>query len=78
MTDTHVQKTMESCAKVRAALELFKAQGCEMVVNCGDIADRFYPQWYDEVCKLRERVFGDPKSARRSAPAMTLWEVRGP
>ena len=37
---------MESCAKVRAALELFKAQGCEMVVNCGDIADQHFPEGY--------------------------------
>ena len=46
MTDTHVGTTMDSCAKVRAALQLFKAKGAEMVVNCGDIADQHYPDGY--------------------------------
>ena len=46
VTDTHVGTTMESCARVRAALELFKKKGVEMVVNCGDIADRHYPDGY--------------------------------
>ncbi|MBQ6341170.1 MAG: hypothetical protein IJI36_18695, partial [Kiritimatiellae bacterium] len=35
VTDTHVGTTMESCVRVRAALELFKQKGVEMVVNCG-------------------------------------------
>ena len=46
MTDTHIGTTMESCLRVKAALELFKAQGAEMVVNCGDVADRHYPEGY--------------------------------
>ena len=46
MTDTHVGMTLESCSRVKAALELFKAKGAEMVINCGDIADRHYPAGY--------------------------------
>ena len=46
VTDTHVGTTPESCSRVKAALELFKAKGAEMVINCGDIADRHYPEGY--------------------------------
>ncbi len=56
MTDTHVYDELESCSRVKAALELFKAQGAEMVINCGDIADwhcpegyRFYRQTFNSV-----------------------------
>ena len=57
MTDTHIGKTIESCSRVRQALELFKSKGCDMVIHCGDIADWHYPtgyaayrQVFDEVC----------------------------
>ena len=46
MTDTHVEATVESCALVRKALELFKAKGVDAIVNNGDIADRFNPAGY--------------------------------
>lgn len=46
MTDTHIGKTLESCSRVKAALELFKSKGVEMVINCGDLADRHYPDGY--------------------------------
>ena len=62
MTDTHVGTTMESCARVRAALELFKKKGVEMVVNCGDIADRHYPDGYRFYRKTVNEVYPDPAS----------------
>ena len=62
MTDTHVGTTMESCARVKAALQLFKAQGVEMVVNCGDIADRHYPDGYRCYRKTVNEVYPDPAS----------------
>lgn len=46
MTDTHVGETIESCARLRSAFELFKSKKAEMVINCGDIADKFYPSGY--------------------------------
>lgn len=46
MTDTHVGPTLESCSRVKAALELFKAKGVEMILNCGDLSDRHYPDGY--------------------------------
>ena len=33
MTDTHVGKTVESCGRVKLALELFRDKGCELVIN---------------------------------------------
>ncbi len=62
MTDTHVGTTMESCSRVRAALELFKARGAEMVVNCGDIANRHYPDGYRCYRKVVNEVYPDPAS----------------
>ncbi len=62
MTDTHIGNTMESCSRVRAALELFKAHGAEMVVNCGDIADRHYPDGYRCYRKIVNEVYPDQAS----------------
>ena len=62
VTDTHVGTTMESCVRVRAALELFKQKGVEMVVNCGDIADKHYPDGYRYYRKTVNEVYPDPKS----------------
>ena len=62
VTDTHVGTTMESCVRVRAALELFKQKGVEMVVNCGDIADHHYPDGYRCYRKTVNEVYPDPKS----------------
>ena len=62
VTDTHVGTTMESCVRVRAALELFKQKGVEMVVNCGDIADHHYPDGYRCYRKTVNEVYPDPTS----------------
>lgn len=59
VTDTHVKKTMASCATVRAALELFKAQGAEMVINCGDIADQHFPDGYRCYRRTVNEVYPD-------------------
>lgn len=62
VTDTHVQKTMASCVKVRAALELFKEQGVEMVINCGDIADHHFPEGYRCYRRTVNEVYPDAAS----------------
>ena len=58
MTDTHVGKTVESCGRVRQALELFKAKGAEMIINNGDIADWHYPTGYQAYRQVSEEVYG--------------------
>ena len=58
MTDTHVGKTVASCARVRKALELFKEKGAELIINNGDIADWHYPTGYQAYRQVSEEVFG--------------------
>ena len=57
MTDTHVGETVASCGRVRLALELFKAQDCELVINNGDIADWHYPSGYEAYRQVFDDVF---------------------
>ena len=72
-TDTHFGRPdVKGVERVEKAWNLFKRMGCGLIANCGDIADRFYPQWYEEACKLRERVFTDSKTAPRE-----VWVYAG-
>ena len=57
MTDTHVGKTVESCIRVRRALELFRDQGAELVINNGDIADHHYPTGYRAYRQVFNEVY---------------------
>ena len=58
MTDTHVGKTVASCGRMKMALELFKAQGAELIINNGDIADWHYPTGYQAYRQVSEEVYG--------------------
>lgn len=62
ITDTHVGPTLGSCSRVRAAFTLFKSKGVEMVINCGDIADRHYPQGYRFYRQTVNEVYPEPAS----------------
>ncbi|MBR6586316.1 MAG: metallophosphoesterase family protein [Kiritimatiellae bacterium] len=61
MTDTHVHKTMESCSRVRAACELFAKHEVDLVVNCGDIAELYYPTGFQSLRKVYSESFRDRK-----------------
>ena len=65
VSDTHVGETVESCARVRAALEIFRREGAALVCNLGDIADHHYPQGYRSYRAVFNEVFGAnrPKEA---------------
>ena len=65
MTDTHVVGKIESLARVRMALELFKAKGVEMIINNGDIADRHIPEAYRLYRKVTNEVFPDAATRPR-------------
>lgn len=56
-TDTHVKTTMASCSRVRAACELFAKHGVDLVVNCGDIADLYYPTGFQALRKVYDETF---------------------
>ena len=57
VTDTHVKRTYESCAKVKLACDLFARKGVDVFVNCGDIADLYYPEAYPILKKLTDSAF---------------------
>ena len=63
VTDTHVRETRKSCERVELAYRLFKEHGVEMIVNCGDIADKFYPKAYAHYCDIRRETYPDPATA---------------
>ena len=46
ITDTHVKPDVKSVEKLRAALELFKREKVDVVINLGDVADKFHPEAY--------------------------------
>lgn len=45
-TDTHVTPNPKSVDRLRAALKLFKEQQVDVVINMGDVADKFHPEAY--------------------------------
>ena len=65
VTDTHVRETRKSCERVELAYRLFKEHGVEMIVNCGDIADKFYPKGYALYSAIRRETYPDPATAPR-------------
>lgn len=75
MTDTHVLTTMESCSRVRAALELFKAKGVEMVINCGDLADNHYPDGYRCYRKTVDSVYPDKASRPKEVYVYAFHDI---
>lgn len=66
VTDTHVKRTRESCDRVRLACELFAERNVDLVVNCGDIADRHYPEAYPILRELTDAAFP-------SKPPRKIW-----
>ena len=63
MTDTHIGETAESCAHVRKAFELFRAQKADLVVNLGDIANDHFPSGYRHYRNIFNKVFPEPRPA---------------
>ena len=63
VTDTHVRETRESCERVARAYRLFKREKVGMIVNCGDIADKFYPKGYALYSAIRRETYPDPAAA---------------
>ncbi len=57
VTDTHVNRTRESCALVKAACDLFAAHDVDIFVNCGDIADHYYPEAYPILKEITDGAF---------------------
>ena len=70
MSDTHLDPSTDSCVRVRAAYEFFKATGVSLIANLGDIADRHYPEAYRAYRQVRETVYPDAASRPKE---VFLW-----
>lgn len=57
LTDTHVLETVESCARVRKALELFRSKNVELIVHTGDVANAHYPNGYRAYAQVFAETF---------------------
>lgn len=57
VTDTHVNRTRKSCALVQKACDLFAKRNVDLVVNCGDIADLYYPEAYPILKEITDGAF---------------------
>ena len=57
VTDTHVKRTRESCDLVKKACDLFAEKGIDIFINCGDIADHYYPEAYPILKELTDTAF---------------------
>ena len=63
MTDTHIGQTAESCAHVRKAFEIFRAQKADLVIHLGDIANDHSPSGYRHYRRIFNEVFPEPRPA---------------
>lgn len=63
-SDTHVTKSIDSFSRVKQALALFKAKGCELVVHCGDIAESHRPAAYATYRRVFDKAFADGPKPR--------------
>lgn len=64
MSDTHVNARPESCDRVRAALKLFREKGVAVVINNGDIANRFDPAAYRAYRQVFDEVYAQGPKPR--------------
>ncbi len=81
MTDTHIGKTRESCARVKMALELFRKFDVDAVINNGDIADHYYPTGYEAYRAIMDETFADAKKKPQEIYAWAwhdVYEWNGP
>lgn len=61
MSDTHVGTTYEKCWKLKKSVELFKREGCDLIVNGGDIADSNTPTGYAAIRRIYDETFAGQK-----------------
>ncbi len=57
VTDTHVARTRASCELVKKACDLFAEKGIDIFINCGDIADHYYPEAYPILKEITDGAF---------------------
>lgn len=57
ITDTHVTPDIGSCRTLEKAFRLFKVHGVDMIVHCGDIADRHAEKAYENYRRTIRKVY---------------------
>lgn len=75
VTDTHVRERRKSCERVELAYRLFKEKGVDMIVNCGDIADRFYPKGYKHYSDVRRETYPDAATAPKELYVFAYHDI---
>ena len=65
ITDTHIGKTKESCARVKLAYELFRELSVDMYANVGDIADHHFPTGYAAYREVIEEAYAGVPAEKR-------------
>lgn len=63
MTDTHVTPKRKSFERVEKAYALFRRKDVNVIVNCGDIANAFFPEAYKTYCEVRRAAYPDRTKA---------------
>ena len=63
LSDTHVSGDSVSCAKLAKAYDYFRGAHVDVIVNCGDIADRFLPEAYRNYADVRRRTYPESTGA---------------
>ena len=65
ITDTHIGKTKESCARVKQAYELFRSLSVDLIANVGDIADNHFPTGYVAYRESVEEAYAGVPAEKR-------------
>ena len=66
VTDTHVGPTRGNCRLVQMACDLFASKNVDIFVNCGDIAERHFPEVYPILKEITDTAF-------ISKPPRKIW-----
>ena len=77
MTDTHIGQTVESCGRVKLALELFREKDCELVINTGDIAEGHYPTGYQAYRQVFDEVYAGAERKPGEIYVYAWHDVKG-
>ncbi|MBR7104662.1 MAG: metallophosphoesterase [Lentisphaeria bacterium] len=61
VSDTHVTPSLKSCIPLEKALRLCKAHKVDLLINCGDVADKPHPQAYIHYRNTVKKVYPQNK-----------------
>ena len=77
LTDTHVRTEKKTCARTKAAFELFREQKVDLVFHTGDLADYYCPEGWRNWRETIEEVFPDAATRPRVLYALAGHDRNG-